>query len=119
MALIHELQVSHDDRDECRDKVRYLVQMYQNGNVNNTVMKRAFNEWEGIMKRLKRGEELIEKNYREIQGNPLENAHFCRLGDLYFLLTKMAAIYDGFFLSVYAEMPEMYERARQKIDEVA
>lgn len=119
MALIHELQIKPEDRDQCRSRIQFMITVYERRQFSEANIKRIFSEWESFVRRLKAGEKLIEKNYQEIQGNPLENQYFNELADLYFLLTKMVAIYDGFFQAIYAERHDLYFRARNKIDEVA
>jgi hypothetical protein len=112
MATIYQLRVTSEDRKACADMARNLIQVYVHRQFIQSNIKRITEEWKSIARRIKSGEEMIEKILAVRGSQGFDQLYLNSLGDLYYLLVTLNSMYEGFFASAF---PPEDEARRDKV----
>lgn len=89
MPVVETLHISKDEVAATAERVRNLLRLNLQSHLSETTITRLSEEWITVAKRLKKGQQLLD---RETDEERLAN-----LTGLYTFLLKILGIYDLFF----------------------
>ena len=111
MSLISTIPVSKTEHSNILNQVNGLVKLYVAKNLEEQFMKQTFEQWVAIANRLKKGGALIVQTEQQLRNAHQMSNHKVSelktqlesLSNLFYLLTRMAGLYDLFFQSQLEE----------------
>jgi hypothetical protein len=103
--LVVELNISKDEVEATKNRFTFMLQVMKKNNLQEEYVTKIYEEWVSIAKRLKKGEEMINKTeLGYADKSQLErDQRFIKLMNLYTFLLSILTFYDYFFKAVLSE----------------
>lgn len=115
IPLAEQLNISKDEVEATKKRFTFMLQVMKKNNLQEEYVTKIYEEWVSIAKRLKKGEEMINKTELGYSDKSLmmEDQRFIKLMDLYTFLLSALTFYDYFFKAVLSE--DHHQRLRSAV----
>jgi hypothetical protein len=103
--LAVELNISKDEVEATKNRITFMLQVMKKNNLQEEYVTKIYEEWVSVAKRLKKGEEMINKTelgYAD-KSQMDSDQRFMKLMNLYTFLLSVLAYYDNFFKVTLSE----------------
>lgn len=105
LPLAQQLKISADEVKSMAKKAQFMIYVSRENRLKEEDVAKIYDEWVSMVKRLKKGEEMINQYYLVVPNKWDRDAdkRFTNLCNLYDFLLAMLGFYDTFFKQVLAE----------------
>lgn len=103
--LVEQLNISKDEVEATKKRFAFMLQVMKKNNLQEEYVTKIYEEWVSVAKRLKKGEEMINKTELGYADKSMlsKDERFMKLMDLYIFLLSALTFYDYFFKAVLSE----------------